>query len=115
MSVSEHNWINCPLPSPAAAVKTLAPGRSWYSLEFDAQAFGLGRGQGVSMTTKLFSELGISEESLKAIDRLGFEKAAPIQAATIPLLLQGRDVVGQSQTGSGKTAAFAIPAIEKTD
>jgi ATP-dependent RNA helicase DeaD len=67
------------------------------------------------MTTKLFSELGLSAEVLKAIDKLGFEQAAPIQAAAIPVLLEGRDVVGQSQTGSGKTAAFAIPAIEKTD
>src|SRR3984957_12413511 len=67
------------------------------------------------MTTKLFSELGISAELLKAIDKLGFEKASPIQAEAIPVLLQGRDVVGQSQTGSGKTAAFAVPAIEKVD
>ncbi len=67
------------------------------------------------MTPKLFSELGLSEELLKAIDKLGFEQAAPIQAEAIPVLMAGRDVVGQSQTGSGKTAAFAIPAIEKTD
>ena len=67
------------------------------------------------VTTKLFSELGLSSELLKAIDHLGFEQAAPIQAEAIPLLLQGKDVVGQSQTGSGKTAAFSIPAIEKTD
>ena len=67
------------------------------------------------MTPKLFSELGLSEEILKAIDKLGFEQAAPIQAAAIPVLLTGKDIVGQSQTGSGKTAAFAIPAIEKTD
>src|SRR5258706_12172366 len=67
------------------------------------------------MTTKLFSELGLSPELLKAIDKLGFEQAAPIQAEAIPVLMQGKDVVGQSQTGSGKTAAFAIPAIEKTD
>jgi ATP-dependent RNA helicase DeaD len=67
------------------------------------------------MTSKLFSELGLSEALLKAVDKLGFEKAAPIQAEAIPLLMAGRDVVGQSQTGSGKTAAFAIPAIEKTD
>src|ERR1043165_5741072 len=67
------------------------------------------------MTPRLFSELGLSEELLKAIDKLGFEQAAPIQAAAIPPLMQGSDVVGQSQTGSGKTAAFAIPAIEKTD
>src|SRR5437660_1545221 len=65
--------------------------------------------------TKSFSELGLSAELLKAIDRLGFEQAAPIQAAAIPLLLRGEDVVGQSMTGSGKTAAFAAPAIEKVD
>ncbi len=52
---------------------------------------------------------------LKAIDQLGFEQAAPIQAAAIPPLLEGKDVVGQSQTGSGKTAAFSVPAIEKVD
>jgi ATP-dependent RNA helicase DeaD len=67
------------------------------------------------MTPKLFSELGLSPELLKAIDKLGFEQAAPIQAESIPILMQGRDVVGQSQTGSGKTAAFAVPAIEKVD
>lgn len=67
------------------------------------------------MTTKLFSELGISAEVLKAVDRLGFEQASPIQAESIPLLMAGSDIVGQSQTGSGKTAAFAIPAIEKVD
>ena len=67
------------------------------------------------MTPKLFSELGLSPELLKAIAKLGFEQAAPIQAAAIPVLLAGKDIVGQSATGSGKTAAFAIPAIEKTD
>jgi len=67
------------------------------------------------MTPKLFSELGLSDELLKAIAKLGFEQAAPIQALAIPVLMQGKDVVGQSQTGSGKTAAFSIPAIEKTD
>jgi ATP-dependent RNA helicase DeaD len=67
------------------------------------------------MTPKLFSELGLSAELLKAIDKLGFEQAAPIQASAIPILMSGGDVVGQSQTGSGKTAAFAIPAIEKVD
>ncbi len=67
------------------------------------------------MTTKLFSELGLSPEILKAIDKLGFEQASPIQAEAIPVIMAGRDVVGQSQTGSGKTAAFAVPAIEKTD
>jgi ATP-dependent RNA helicase DeaD len=67
------------------------------------------------MTPTLFSELGLSAELLKAIDKLGYEKASPIQAAAIPPMMKGLDIVGQSQTGSGKTAAFAIPAIEHTD
>ena len=67
------------------------------------------------MITKLFSELGLSAELLKAIDKLGFEQASPIQAAAIPELMAGKDIVGQSQTGSGKTAAFGIPAVEKVD
>ncbi len=67
------------------------------------------------MTKKLFSELGLSAELLKAVDKMGFEQASPIQSEAIPLLMAGQDVVGQSQTGSGKTAAFAIPAVEKVD
>ena len=67
------------------------------------------------MTQKLFSELGLSPELLKAIERMGFEQASPIQAEAIPQLLTGRDVIGQSQTGSGKTAAFGIPAVERVD
>ncbi len=59
--------------------------------------------------------MGLSAEVLKAIDKLGFEQAAPIQAAAIPLLMAGKDIVGQSQTGSGKTCAFGIPAVEKVD
>ena len=64
------------------------------------------------MNKKTFAELGVSPEILKAISDLGFEEPSPIQASAIPVLLEGHDVVGQSQTGSGKTAAFAIPAIE---
>ncbi len=67
------------------------------------------------MSDKLFSDLGLSAESLQAIARLGFEQPSPIQAEAIPPLLAGHDVVGQSQTGSGKTAAFALPAIERID
>jgi ATP-dependent RNA helicase DeaD len=62
-----------------------------------------------------FASLGLSPELLKAVEKLGFEETSPIQAATIPLLMEGHDVVGQSQTGSGKTAAFCIPAIERVD
>jgi ATP-dependent RNA helicase DeaD len=64
---------------------------------------------------KLFAELGLAPEILKAIERMGFEEASPIQSAAIPILLEGADVVGQSQTGSGKTAAFGIPAIQLVD
>ncbi|MFP4281258.1 MAG: DEAD/DEAH box helicase [Opitutales bacterium] len=67
------------------------------------------------MEKKPFAELGLSADVLKAVAAMGFEEASPIQSAAIPPLLTGRDVVGQSQTGSGKTAAFAIPAIERID
>ncbi len=67
------------------------------------------------MEKRPFAELGLSAEILKAVDKLGYEEASPIQTAVIPHGLAGRDVVGQSATGSGKTAAFAIPAIEKVD
>lgn len=68
-----------------------------------------------SMEKRTFEALGLSPEIIKAVAQLGFEEASPIQTAAIPVLLAGGDVVGQSQTGSGKTAAFAIPAIEKID
>lgn len=64
------------------------------------------------METKSFSDLGISAEVLKAIDQMGFEEATPIQSQTIPLLMQGKDVLAQSPTGTGKTFAFGIPIIE---
>ncbi|MFI0348483.1 MAG: DEAD/DEAH box helicase [Chthoniobacterales bacterium] len=67
------------------------------------------------MEKRTFEALGLSPEILKAVAQLGFEEASPIQTAAIPLLMTGVDVVGQSQTGSGKTAAYAIPAIEKID
>jgi ATP-dependent RNA helicase DeaD len=64
------------------------------------------------MEKRPFAELGLSQDILKAVDKLGYEEASPIQTAVIPVALQGRDIVGMSATGSGKTAAFAIPAIE---
>jgi ATP-dependent RNA helicase DeaD len=67
------------------------------------------------MQKKLFSELGLSPELLKGVVQMGYEEATHIQSQAIPALLSGADVVGQSQTGSGKTAAFALPAIEKVD
>ncbi|SET79730.1 ATP-dependent RNA helicase DeaD [Oceanobacillus limi] len=65
------------------------------------------------MTT--FSELEISNPIMKSLEKMGFEEATPIQAETIPLAMQGNDVIGQAQTGTGKTAAFGIPMIEKID
>ncbi len=62
-----------------------------------------------------FDELQLSRTLQKAIADMGFEEATPIQSETIPLLFEGRDVIGQAQTGTGKTAAFAIPIIEKID
>ena len=59
-----------------------------------------------------FNELNLSEELIRAVDELGFSEMTEIQAQSIPLLLQGRDVVGRSNTGTGKTAAFGIPAVE---
>ncbi|WAH96018.1 DEAD/DEAH box helicase [Arthrobacter sp. MMS18-M83] len=60
-----------------------------------------------------FVDLGIDPRVLKALQDVGYEKPSPIQAATIPLLLEGRDVVGLAQTGTGKTAAFAVPALSR--
>ena len=63
----------------------------------------------------LFNELGISESTLRSIEKMGFEEATPIQSETIPLALQGGDVIGQAQTCTGKTVAFGVPMIEKID
>lgn len=65
------------------------------------------------MTT--FYELSISQPIMKALEKMGFEESTPIQAETIPLAMQGNDVIGQAQTGTGKTAAFGIPMIEKIE
>ncbi|MFD1430986.1 DEAD/DEAH box helicase [Lacticaseibacillus mingshuiensis] len=62
-----------------------------------------------------FKELGLDHDLLKAVTRAGFEEATPIQAETIPLVLQGKDVIGQAQTGTGKTAAFALPIMQNID
>lgn len=65
--------------------------------------------------TLKFSELGLIPELQSAIDDLGFDEATEIQTKAIPLMRDGADIIGKSQTGTGKTFAFAIPAIEKTD
>jgi ATP-dependent RNA helicase DeaD len=62
-----------------------------------------------------FRELGLSAEMQRGIDEMGFEEATPIQAQAIPNIFSGRDIIGQAQTGTGKTCAFGIPAVEMLD
>lgn len=62
-----------------------------------------------------FETLGLPDKVVEAVKRVGFEQPSPIQAQTIPLLMQGRDVVGLAQTGTGKTAAFALPVLSQID
>ncbi len=62
-----------------------------------------------------FADLGLPESLLRALSEVGYESPSPIQAATIPPLLAGRDVLGQAQTGTGKTAAFALPILARID
>ncbi|MDH5632906.1 MAG: DEAD/DEAH box helicase [Gammaproteobacteria bacterium] len=68
-----------------------------------------------SSTPPAFSDLGLAAAVLKTIDEIGYETPSPIQAQTIPHLLAGRDVLGQAQTGTGKTAAFALPILSRID
>jgi ATP-dependent RNA helicase DeaD len=62
-----------------------------------------------------FADLGLSESTLLALQDVGYEQPSPIQEQAIPPLLEGRDVIGQAQTGSGKTAAFGLPILEHVD
>jgi ATP-dependent RNA helicase DeaD len=67
------------------------------------------------MTNLKFEELNLSPEMIKAVQAMGFEEASPIQSKAIGPILEGKDIIGQAHTGTGKTAAFAIPAIESLD
>lgn len=62
-----------------------------------------------------FEELGLRPEILKAVKHMGFEETSPIQTKAIPMMMSGVDLIGQAQTGTGKTAAFGIPLLEKID
>ncbi|EHJ52698.1 DEAD/DEAH box helicase [Streptococcus macacae] len=62
-----------------------------------------------------FTELNLAEDILSAVEKAGFVEPSPIQELTIPLALEGRDVIGQAQTGTGKTAAFGLPTLNKID
>ncbi|MEG0687582.1 MAG: DEAD/DEAH box helicase [Hungatella sp.] len=67
------------------------------------------------METIRFEELELDERILRAVTDMGFEAASPIQAESIPAQMEGRDIIGQAQTGTGKTAAFGIPLLQKID
>ncbi|HEY7622175.1 MAG TPA: DEAD/DEAH box helicase [Solirubrobacteraceae bacterium] len=62
-----------------------------------------------------FADLGLSETTLHSLQDVGYEQPSPIQEQAIPVLMEGRDMIGQAQTGSGKTAAFGLPIIEHVD
>ncbi|HQT42897.1 MAG TPA: DEAD/DEAH box helicase [Halothiobacillus sp.] len=66
-------------------------------------------------TTLLFSDLALAAPLLRAVEELGYETPSPIQAKSIPVLLEGRDVIGMAQTGTGKTGAFALPLLSRID
>ena len=67
------------------------------------------------METVRFEDLGLYPEILRAVTEMGFEEATPIQAKSIPVVMTGQDVIGQAQTGTGKTASFGIPLLQKID
>lgn len=67
------------------------------------------------METLKFEELGLYPQILRAVEEMGFEEATPIQSQAIPAVLSGADVIGQAQTGTGKTASFGIPLLMKVD
>lgn len=67
------------------------------------------------METVRFDQLDLYPQVLRAIAEMGFEEATPIQSQAIPVVMSGVDVIGQAQTGTGKTASFGIPVLHKVD
>ena len=73
----------------------------------------LTRAAGDTLTTESFSALGLDERLIEALDALGFTAPTPIQAAAVPAVISGSDVVGRARTGSGKTAAFGLGVLQR--
>lgn len=69
----------------------------------------------MSTSVESFADLGLSETLLQTLTQIGYETPSPIQAQCIPVLLEGHDLIGMAQTGTGKTAAFALPLMEQID
>src|SRR5205085_10718479 len=100
-----------PIPCPKCAVRTRtsrAARRAASSCSTRPRSYP----QSVMAT---FADLGLSKPMLEALQHLGYEQPTPIQEQAIPELLAGRDVIGQAQTGTGKTAAFGLPLLEYVD
>src|SRR5262249_29611127 len=101
---------------PEARDERQAPSRPFGLMNDNTDARGGGSATpAVKEGTTSFSELGLSEGLQQTLDELGYVEPTPIQAQAIPELLSGHDVIGQAQTGSGKTAAFGLPMLEYID
>ena len=79
------------------------------------QRIGSGVTERKKMETVRFDELDLYPQVLRAIADMGFEEATPIQSQAIPVVMSGVDVIGQAQTGTGKTASFGIPVLHKVE
>ncbi|MGO2654227.1 MAG: DEAD/DEAH box helicase [Pseudoclavibacter sp.] len=101
-------------PATEAVTETAAPAENSSSAE-SAQAETKAEAKTDEATDNAFADLGLPKPLLDALDAIGYETPSPIQSATIPTLLAGRDVVGQAQTGTGKTAAYALPMLASVD
>ena len=81
---------------------------SFCALAPDGQSYGI-----LTPMSTTFAELGLNEQILAGVEALGFTQPTPVQSQAIPLVLEGRDLVASAQTGTGKTAAFALPALQR--
>lgn len=83
------------------------------SVEPDNSHLTLANGEVQELAQKTFSDLGVCQEIVEATQKMGYKAPSKIQAESLPFTLKGKDVIALAETGSGKTAAFAIPVIQK--
>ena len=76
---------------------------------------GVYRYERINMENLKFEEMNLSYDIVRAVKDMGFEEATPIQSQAISVIMEGKDIIGQSQTGTGKTAAFGLPCLEMLD
>ncbi|MDO5751121.1 MAG: DEAD/DEAH box helicase [Rothia sp. (in: high G+C Gram-positive bacteria)] len=106
-TVDAENTVEVETQAETTAEETLESAQQAQTTEANTQAEAAEE-EGVK-----FTDLGLDARVLAALEEVGYEKPSPIQEQTIPLLLEGRDVLGMAQTGTGKTAAFALPALSR--